>query len=62
MSVFEVDDSRLVTTYRFGNDTIEFGIVSSRAEPLTNSGGDGGVPEVRSYAVSGVQRAVLARE
>jgi len=61
VSVFEVNDSQIVTTYRFGDDTLEFGIVAYDSEPTATTGG-GDAPEVRSYAVTSVQRAVLERD
>ena len=60
VSVFDVQESRLVATYRRAGEAIEFGIVVVPEKP-TKTGGDG-VPEVNGFEASAVQRAVLVKQ
>ncbi|MFM9957581.1 MAG: hypothetical protein ACKVZJ_05875 [Phycisphaerales bacterium] len=68
VSPFEIQGKMLVCTYRFDaagagpdDDTITVEIVVMPMDSEETSGDQGGVPEVKGYAASSIQRAVMKR-
>lgn len=61
-SRFDLGDSWITATYRFGEDSLEFEIFSGNgAQPRITGGVSEEVPEVKVFPLTVYQRAVLAR-
>lgn len=62
---FDVQDSRIIATYRLTDDAggpaIAFDILTVRSAPVATGGKDG-APPVQGFEAAGVQRAMLRRQ
>ena len=62
---FEVGNSRLQSTYTLSGDVLSFEIIVTSEDPVATTGnqvvGSDTIPEVKSYPVTTIQRAILKK-
>jgi hypothetical protein len=62
ISEFEVQHSRIVSSYRMVGDTLVFELTVRSTQSSETTGGQQGAPPVKGYPVLNVQRAQLKRD